>query len=84
VRQNSAIGWVMLTAAEGLSRSEGGLGVLLLNGNKQFNLASVFAIQFLIMTIGMLQDFSLGAARNLLFPWSDLAQGSSKDSKGGK
>jgi NitT/TauT family transport system permease protein len=71
-RQNAAIGWMMLTMVEGISRSEGGVGAMLLNQNKHFHLAEVFAIQFLILMVGMVQDYAIGIARRLLFPWSVL------------
>jgi NitT/TauT family transport system permease protein len=73
VRQNAAIGWMMLTMVEGLVRSEGGIGVLLLNGNKQFRLESVFALQLMILVIGLLQDYGLGVLLNITCPWSVLA-----------
>lgn len=59
VLQNLAIGWMMLTMVEGLSRSEGGLGVLLLDQNKHFNLAQLFAIQLSILGLGLLSDIML-------------------------
>src|SRR5262249_27100097 len=34
LRQNAAIGWLMLTVAEGIVRSEGGVGAMLLAENK--------------------------------------------------
>jgi len=79
VRQNAAIGWVMLTLVEGLVRSEGGIGMLLLNENKHIRLETVFALQILVLTIGLMQDYSIGVIRNLFCPWSDL-----DSSKGGK
>lgn len=72
LRQNAAIGWMMLTMVEGISRSEGGLGALLLNQNKHFRLAEVFAIQFLILTIGLLQDYGLGFLKRLVCPYAAL------------
>lgn len=72
LRQNAAIGWMMLTMVEGISRAEGGLGAMLLNQNKHFHLAEVFAIQFLILTIGILQDYLIGALRKLCCPYADL------------
>lgn len=71
-RQNAAIGWMMLTMVEGISRSEGGLGAMLLNQNKHFRLAEVFAIQLLILFVGILQDFGIGGLRRLLCPYADL------------
>ena len=71
-RQNAAIGWMMLTMVEGISRSEGGLGAMLLNQNKHFRLAEVFAIQLLILFVGILQDIGIGGMRRLLCPYADL------------
>ena len=72
LRQNAAIGWMMLTMVEGISRSEGGIGAMLLNQNKHFHLAEVFAIQLLILVLGMLQDYSLGAIKRAVLPYADL------------
>src|SRR6185503_21144761 len=68
LRQNAAIGWMMLTMVEGISRSEGGIGAMLLNQNKHFHLAEVFAIQIMILLIGLFQDYALGWLRRVLFP----------------
>jgi len=72
LRQNAAIGWMMLTMVEGISRAEGGLGAMLLNQNKHFHLAEVFAIQILILTIGVLQDYLIGVLRKVCCPYADL------------
>jgi NitT/TauT family transport system permease protein len=72
LRQNAAIGWMMLTMVEGISRSEGGVGAMLLNQNKHFHLAEVFAIQLTILIVGMLQDYGIGVARKLFLPYADL------------
>jgi NitT/TauT family transport system permease protein len=71
-RQNAAIGWMMLTMVEGISRSEGGVGAMLLNQSKHFRLAEVFAIQFLILFVGLLQDYGIGCARRVFCPYADL------------
>lgn len=72
MRQNAAMGWMMLTMVEGISRSEGGVGALLLNQNKHFRLEAVFAIQIAILLIGLLQDYALGLAKKFMFPYADL------------
>ncbi len=72
LRQNAAIGWMMLTMVEGISRSEGGVGAMLLNQSKHFLLAEVFAIQIVILIVGLLQDYAIGAARRLVCPYADL------------
>ena len=72
MRQNAAMGWMMLTMVEGISRSEGGIGALLLNQNKHFRLEAVFAIQIAILILGLFQDYLLGVAKKFLFPYADL------------
>ncbi len=72
IRQNAAMGWVMLTLVEGLVRFEGGLGVMMLTEDKHIRLAAVFAVQLLVLAIGILQDASLVAIRNLLCPFASL------------
>lgn len=72
LRQNAAIGWMMLTMVEGMSRSEGGVGALLLNQNKHFHLAAVFGIQVVILLLGLGQDYVLGVFRNVVCPYADL------------
>lgn len=69
LRQNAAMGWMMLTLVEGLVRSEGGVGVLLLDRNRRLDLAGVFAIQGSILLVGVAQDFALGRARAALCPY---------------
>lgn len=72
MRQNAAIGWVMLTMVEGLVRSGGGLGAMLLTENKHFKLDAVFALQITILVIGLGLDYALALVRRLLCPYADL------------
>jgi NitT/TauT family transport system permease protein len=72
LRQNAAIGWMMLTMVEGVVRSEGGIGTALINENKYFRLEGVFAIQLVILAVGLLQDYVIGALRRLCCPYADL------------
>ena len=48
------------------------LTAMLLNQNKHFHLAEVFAIQILILLVGMLQDYGIAFAKRLLCPYSVL------------
>jgi NitT/TauT family transport system permease protein len=73
VKQNFAIAWTMLTFAEGLVRSDGGVGAMMLNENKHLQLDSVFAIQMSLFFLGILIDYLFGVIRNLCFPYADLA-----------
>jgi NitT/TauT family transport system permease protein len=72
LRQNAAIGWMMLTMVEGISRSEGGIGAMLLNQNKHFHIAEVFAIQITILLVGLFQDYLIGGLQRLLCPYAGL------------
>jgi NitT/TauT family transport system permease protein len=72
LRQNAAIGWMMLTMVEGISRSEGGVGAMLLNQNKHFHLSAVFAIQLTILVLGLGQDYAIGLLRKIFCPYAGL------------
>lgn len=72
LRQNGAMALMMLTMVEGLVRAEGGLGVLLLNENRGFNLQAVFAIQIVVACVGLSQDYLLGVLHNVLCPYARL------------
>jgi NitT/TauT family transport system permease protein len=72
LRQNAAIGWMMLTMVEGISRSEGGIGAMLLSQNKHFRLAEVFAIQLVILCVGVGQDYVIGLLKRALCPYAML------------
>lgn len=72
MRQNAAIGWMMLTMVEGIYRGEGGVGAMLLNQQKYFRMESVFAIQILLLIVGLCQDYLIGLIRRLVCPYSVL------------
>jgi NitT/TauT family transport system permease protein len=68
LRQNAAIGWMMLTMVEGISRSEGGIGALLMDQNKHFNLAAILAVQGVFLVAGFAQDAALAWLKATLVP----------------
>jgi NitT/TauT family transport system permease protein len=72
LRQNAAIGWMMLTMVEGIVRSEGGVGTILLDQNHHFRLSAVFAIQLTILFLGLVQDYGIGALKSLFCPYAAL------------
>ena len=72
LRQNAAMGWLMLTLVETISREGGGVGTLLMDQNKHFHLASVFAIQLCILAVGIGQDWAIGAFKQVLCPYASL------------
>lgn len=74
IRQNAAIGWMMLSMVEGLVRSGGGIGTLLLNQNKHLHLAAVFALQLTILAVGLLQDSLLAFIQRKICPYATLTK----------
>ncbi|HEU4731593.1 MAG TPA: ABC transporter permease subunit [Kofleriaceae bacterium] len=72
VRQNAAIGWMMLTMVEGVVRSEGGIGAMLLNENKHLRLDAVFALILVVLLVGALQDRALAWLRRAVCPYAEL------------
>jgi NitT/TauT family transport system permease protein len=74
LRQNLAIGWAMITMVEGISRAEGGIGALILNQNKHFMLAEVYAILLVILVLGLALDYAMGALTNVLCPYAGLGR----------
>lgn len=74
VRQNLAMGWAMITMVEGISRAEGGIGALILNQNKHFMLAEVYAILLVILVLGLAMDYAMGALTNMVCPHARLGR----------
>jgi NitT/TauT family transport system permease protein len=72
LRQNAAIGWMMLTMVEGIARSEGGIGALLIDQNKHFHLAGIIAIQGVFLIAGFFQDLFLAWLKGVLVPFAAL------------
>jgi NitT/TauT family transport system permease protein len=73
LRQNASIGWMMLTMVEGLVRTEGGIGGIMLNSSKYRMFDAVFAVQLTVAIIGFGQDKLIGKAKDLCCPYSSLA-----------
>jgi len=73
LRQNAAIGWMMLTMVEGISRSEGGIGAMLMDQNKHFNLAAIIAVQIVFLIAGFFQDAFLAWLKATVVPHAALA-----------
>jgi NitT/TauT family transport system permease protein len=72
IRQNAAMGWMMIGMVEGLVRSGGGVGAMLLSQTKHFHMAEVFAVQLCILVVGLGQDQLIGIVRQLISPYADL------------
>lgn len=72
IRQNFAIAWMMVTMVEGISRADGGVGTMLLNQNKHLHLDAVFAIQLMVLVMGITQDYLFGVFKGLVCPHAAL------------
>lgn len=72
MRQNAAIGWLMITMVEGIYRSGGGVGVMLLNQQKYLRMDAIYAVQITILVVALLQDYVIGVIRRLICPYADL------------
>lgn len=76
LRVNAAMGWMMLTMVEGVVRSEGGIGVVLLNMNRHMDLAAEGAILITLFCVGIAQDLMLGAIKDyIVCPYANLSKG---------
>lgn len=73
MRQNAAMGWLMLPMVEGMVRGEGGIGALLLNQEKHFSLSAIFAIQFVFLMAGIGQDMLIMWIKSMVVPYAALA-----------
>lgn len=69
VISNFAMAWMLLAAVENITKSSGGLGVVLAESNKTFRMEKVYAIQMLILSTGIGIDYLLTTIRNWIFPW---------------
>ena len=67
--QNFAIAWMMLTSIEAMFREYGGIGALLVNVYQRKGFEYVFAIQIMILVVGLILDSLLRGVIWLAFPW---------------
>jgi NitT/TauT family transport system permease protein len=72
LRENAAIGWMQLAAVEALSRSEGGIGMLLWNQQKHLKLEHILAILLLFLILGLLVNAGLAKLREVVCPHAAL------------
>lgn len=69
-----AISWMLLASVENIVKANGGIGVVMAESQKYFHLEEVYAIQLLILLVGIVTDFLLNWFNNLLFPYITLKQ----------
>lgn len=72
VRSNAAIGWMMLATVEGLFKSEGGIGAVMEIQSHHFHLASIAAIQLMVLGLGLLQDYGFAVLKEICCPYAKM------------
>lgn len=72
IRVNAAMVWMMLPGVEGMFRYEGGIGSLMDMESKHFNLDKVFCTMFIILAVGLLQDWVLRVFKSVACPYAEL------------
>jgi NitT/TauT family transport system permease protein len=70
LRDNAGMGWSMLMFVEGVVRSEGGVGVIILNAQKHTNYDQFFAAALIIVAVGIGQDWLLGQLEKVVCPYA--------------
>jgi len=68
LRTNMAVGWMMLPMVEGLFKTEGGIGALILAQNRVFKLEEVYCIIFAVIAVGIIQDYLVQVFKRLACP----------------
>jgi len=71
VRQNFAIGWMMISSLEILCWSKGGLGTLLTTENRHFRMGRVFAILAIILGVAWIFDYLFKVIGVWIFPYTN-------------
>lgn len=70
IRDNAAMGWSMLMFVEGVVRSEGGVGVVIMNAEKHTDYNEFFAVVLMIILVGIGQDWLIGQLKKVVCPYA--------------
>lgn len=70
IRMNAAMAWMMLTMVEANSRSDGGIGISLIELARQANYAGIFAVQIMIFIVGVGQDQLIQFLKSAACPYT--------------
>lgn len=72
LRNNAAMGWAAVMFVEGIVRSEGGIGVMLIDQTKHFSFADAWAIAIAVVIVGWGQDWLLTMLKQVTCPWAAM------------
>lgn len=70
IRMTAAMAWMMLTMVEANARSDGGIGISLIELARQSNYAGIFAVQGMIFLVGLGQDKLIQFAKAAACPYT--------------
>jgi NitT/TauT family transport system permease protein len=70
IRANAAGGWAMIMFVEGIVRSEGGIGVLLLNQERHVEWAALWALILVVLLVGLAQDYIITQIKKASCPYA--------------
>jgi ABC-type nitrate/sulfonate/bicarbonate transport system permease component len=70
IRMNAAMAWMMLTMVEANARSDGGIGITLIELARQANYAGIFAVQIMIFVVGVGQDQLIQFLKSAACPYT--------------
>ncbi len=75
IRQSFPIGWGMTPFVEGFIRTEGGVGLMIVEQAKYLKLADLFAVMLFILALGLLQNKLLHWLRDTVSPYAKIGKG---------
>jgi ABC-type nitrate/sulfonate/bicarbonate transport system permease component len=70
IRDNNGMGWAALPMVEGIVRTGGGVGVLVVNNEHHMNFAEVWAIAGAILVVAVLSDYALDYLDRIVCPYA--------------
>lgn len=75
IRQGFPMGWATTAVVEGWIRTEGGVGLMIVEQAKYLKLADLFATMLFILILGMIQNKVLNWIRAAFCPYSEIGKG---------
>lgn len=69
IKINAGMGWSMLMFVEGIVRSEGGIGVVIMNAEKHVDYDVFFAAVLIIVLLGIGQSYALKSLKKVMCPY---------------
>lgn len=74
---NAPMGWAMLTFVEGVTKSSGGIGSVMIDTDKHKDIAALFGILVIIFCVGKGQDYLIRFIKLWVCPYAGIGKGRS-------